>query len=299
MNFLTKHILLILILIYPFTTLAQQTKYKVVCDKNEKKLKIVEADNRSPDYVPVKSGFPFESLAREWIEEHFTSWDCEPEEMIKDNEPQKPDEQPPATSQQPTPPPTSSPAAPPPRQGTPMKTQTNVSSIGNSAAVSHPPVKFKNTSISFLLLFHTLDQTLGVDDNNLGFGMSLEQLFGKKFYGGTGLHFHMLSAEAKSESVDMYMFKFPVFAGYRLAKRKSLISLDAGIFISTKLQAFEGSEIYFKGHEPSDVSFSFFPRLRLGTVGFQIELAAEIWLDEIVENMDKLTVYHVGARFSF
>jgi len=269
--------LLFIFFILPFVSFSQQKTYKVVCDKKEKKLKVVESSNRSSDLVPVKSGFPFPALAREWIEDNYTTDDCDPDKLIDDIR-QDTDDPSPGNAQ-----------------------QADVTSTPSTPVVS--PTKqqpdYKNTSFGLDLLFHNLDKVLSLDESKLGMGLNLEHVFGKKNYFGTGAHFNVFVSEDNSEAVELYMFKFPFFVGTRTYTKGIFIAFEGGVFINTKLTSFSGEESDMQGLEPKGSSFSVFPRVRIGGKSMQFVLGAEIWLSEVFEGQDKLSVIHTGLSFSF
>jgi hypothetical protein len=268
-----------------FAAFSQNSTYKVVCDKTDNKLKVVKAENHSSNFVPVKSGFPFAAIARDWIKDNYSTDDCDAEQLMNDIKNQK------QTQSQTQ------------NQTAPVNQQQTGAVASPSAPVytpSKPKPVFKNTSFGMVLLFHNLDQILNLDENKLGMGLNLEHVFGKKnFCFGTGVHFNVLVSKNDGETVEVYMFKFPVFAGYRIYFKPFYMSFEGGIFIHTKLSPFEDDDPDLQGKEPLNSSFSAFPRLRIGGKSMQIELGAEFWLSEVFENTDKLSVYHLGLRFLF
>ncbi len=264
---------------------SQNVTYKVVCDKNDKQVKIVKSTNHSPDLIPLKAGFPYSAVARKWAQENYPSGTCDPQKILDDI---KKEEQPqPGTTTQSD------------QQTTGQ--QTNTSSVNQVVTPQKPKKKYKNTSLAAMLLMHNVDEVLGVEESNLGSSFALEQLFGQKeYYVGTGAHFNVYSLKHGGEKFDTYLFKFPVFAGYRINAGDFLISFDAGFFVSTKLSFFdEEYERFLREDEAKGTSFSFFPRIRAGLPGFQLEAGAQFGLSDVVENREKLNVYFVGLRFCF
>ena len=229
MNALSKLLFLLAILFIPFNLCAQNKTYKVVCDKNDKKLKVVEAENRSSNLVPVKSGFPFPAIARQWITDNYATDDCDPGQITSNIQ----NEKQPQTQQQPT-----------INQQPPTQNQT--------ATVS-PPKKadrFKNTSFGMALLLSDYGRYLGLSENPvLGMKMDLERVFGKQVYFGTGIHFSIFTSAVTSSNdeedpIGIYTFKIPVFMGTRIRKNKALFSFDGGVAYNTKVKEL-GSETDF------------------------------------------------------
>ncbi len=265
----------------PLILFSQQLTYKVVCDKKDHKIKIVESTNHSPDLIPLKAGFPFAPVARKWADENYPSGTCDPEKVLQD------------IKQSQNPPQTSTTQQPPQQQNTGTVTQSTI------------PVKqkkkYKNTSISGLFLSHNVDKVLGVEDQNFGADIGLEQIFGQKdYYGGIGAHFNVYYLKHASDKFETYLFKFPVFGGYRFTHNNLQVAFDAGFFISTKLSFFdEEYERFLRDDQAKSTSFSFFPRVRVGSRGIQLEAGAQFGITDVVENRDKLNVYFVGLRFCF
>ncbi len=278
---LKKVFLLYFFVILPFVSFSQNTTYKVVCDKTDNKLKVVKADNHSSNFVPIKSGFPFSAIARDWIKDNYSTDDCDAEQIIEDikNKSQTQTQQAPNNQQ-----------------------QVGATAISPSPAYTptKPEPNFRNTSFGMDLLFHNLNEILSLDENNLGFGLNLEHLFGKKsYYVGTGIHFNVLVGDNNDETVELYMFKFPIFGGYRIYIKRIYMAFEGGLFINTKLSPFKDDDTSLQGKVPMNSSFSVFPRLRFGGKSMQLELGAEIWLTDVFENTDKLSVYYTGLKFFF
>ncbi len=277
---------LFVIALFPIILFSQQKTYKVVCDKNDHKVKVVESTNHSPDLIPLKAGFPFGPVARKWAQENYPSGTCDPQKIL-DSIKQAEHPSQPTTNQQisvqqiPQPP--------------------NTQTVTQSSVATNTRKKFKNASLAAMLLIHNMDEVLGVEESNLGSGISFEQIFGQKpYYGGIGSHFNVYSLKHGGEKFDTYLFKFPIFAGYRISSGNFIVSFDAGCFISTKLNFFdEEYERFLREDVANSTSFSFFPRVRAGVSGFQIEAGAQFGLSDVVENREKLNVYFIGLRFCF
>ena len=63
-------------------TASGQTTFKVVCDRTDNLVKIVPAEDRSPELVPIRGGFPFFQIARQYADEHSPDVTCKPEELL-------------------------------------------------------------------------------------------------------------------------------------------------------------------------------------------------------------------------
>ena len=280
---LKKIFLLYIFVMLSFASYSQNTTYKVVCDKTDNKMKVVKTENHSSNYVPIKGGFPFSAIARNWIKDNYSTDDCDAEQLIDDiknkNQKQTQNQQPPVNQQQ-----AGTTVTPPVSAYTPNK----------------PQADYRNTSLGMDLLFHNLDEILNLDEKKLGVGLNLEHRFGKnKICFGTGVHFNVLVGKNNGETVELYMFKFPVFAGYRIHTRGIYMTFEGGLFINTKLSPFADDDTSLQGREPMNSSFSAFPRFRIGGKSMQFEIGAEIWLSDVLENTDKLSAYHIGMRFLF
>ena len=79
-----KPAFIFLLVIFSLNSFSQET-FTVVCDKSDNSVKVVESHDRSPDYVPIKGGFPFRQVAEKWIGENLSSRECNPGEVIKQN----------------------------------------------------------------------------------------------------------------------------------------------------------------------------------------------------------------------
>ena len=280
---LKKTFLLYFFVILPIVSFSQNTSYKVVCDKTDNKLKVVKTENHSSNYVPIKGGFPFSAVARNWIKDNYSTDDCDAEQLIDDikNKNQTPTQTTQTTVNQ-------------------QQASTAASPSAAGLTQTKPKPKFRNTSFGLDLLFHNLDEILDLDENKLGFGLNLEHVFGKKgYYFGTGAHFNVLVGENNDETVELYMFKFPIFGGYRIYTNRIFIAFEGGLFINTKLSPFADDDTSLQGRVPMNSSFSVFPRLYFGGKSIRIELGAEFWLSDVFENTDKLSVYHIGLKFFF
>ena len=280
-----KVFLFLFVFFLSFGLYSQNTTYKVVCDKKDNQVKVVESSNHSPDLIPLKAGFPYSAVARNWAQKNYPSGTCDPKKILngikKEDQPQSG-----LTNQ---------------TNNQPPGQQNNTLTANQTPSPTKIRKKYKNTSIAAMLLIHNMDKVLGVEEANMGSSFAIEHLFGQKgYYVGTGAHFNVYSLKHGGEKFDTYLFKFPVFAGYRISPGNFIVSFDAGIFISTKLSFFdEEYERFLRDDLAKSPSFSFFPRIRIGTPGFQLEAGAQFGLSDVIENREKLTVYFVGLRFCF
>ena len=258
----------------------QKTTFKVVCNKKDHKVKVVESTNHSPDLIPLKAGFPFAPVARKWAEDNYPSGTCDPEKVLNSIKQKK---------------------NPPQTNVSPQQQQQPTGTAIQSSIPVKKEKKYNNTSFSGLFLSHNVDKILGVEDQNFGANLGLEQIIGQKdYYGGIGAHFNVYYLKHGSDKFETYLIKFPVFGGYRMTFNKLQLAFDAGFFISTKLSFFDDEyERFLRADEAKGASFSFFPRIRVGSRGVQLEAGAQFGLTDVVENRDKLNVYFVGLRFCF
>ncbi len=289
MVFFKKWFLLLVIAGAPLFVSAQQKTYKVVCDKKTRKLIVVETANHSPDFVPVKGGFPFAAVARKWIQENFTTDDCDPgqlTEKIKKEEQAQPGV--PARNAQPV-------TATPPAGGT---VNNAVATQGQESSTYTPDYKY-NTTFSVGIFFHNMSNVLPYDVDLPGFELSFEQFFGKKFYGGFGVHYDMYVSVVDDEPAVMYNFKFPFIGGYRIQPRRGFFGFELAFIVNTKMAALTEEYITYRGRVPANSSFSIYPRVRLGGKVVNFEMGPEIWLSEVFENEGTLFLLHMNARFCF
>lgn len=281
MNTSCKLPFLLAVLFIPFTLSSQNKTYKVVCDKNDKKLKVVEAENRSSNLVPIKSGFPFPAIARQWITDNYATDDCDPGQITSNIQ----NEKPPQTQQQST-------IAPQPPTQNQTKTVT-------------PPKKadrFRNTSFGMDLLLSDYGRYLGLSENPvLGMKMDLERVFGKQIFFGTGIHFSIFSSAITSSNdeedpIGLYTFKIPFFMGARI----KYFSFDGGVAFNTKVKEI-GSETDFWGITPESSSLNFLLRAKVGGKYIQFEMGGDLWLSDVFESQQdkKLSIFYIGYRCFF
>ncbi|MCK5678972.1 MAG: hypothetical protein KAH72_10925, partial [Flavobacteriaceae bacterium] len=194
-------LLISLLFLFSLNIFAQDT-YKVICDKTDNTVKVIKSNDRSPNYVPIKGGFPFQQIAQQWIDDNYTTTVCDPEKIVKQL---KIDEnnnlQAPVINQNNQP---NQPAQP----ATPTKANTQ-----------DPP--YRNTSFILNAKISNLGDAFSLDKNiSPGFNIGFEQLFGKKYYVGTGVYmnFYFVDFSSTNTNFDQLTFffgKIPLFFGYR------------------------------------------------------------------------------------
>ncbi|TFH48113.1 MAG: hypothetical protein E4G92_04130, partial [Bacteroidia bacterium] len=67
--------------------LSGQKTFKVVCDKSDNKIKIVDGEDRSPNMVPLKGGFPFYQVAQKWARDNYPDDKCDGTAVPKPDQP--------------------------------------------------------------------------------------------------------------------------------------------------------------------------------------------------------------------
>lgn len=283
-TYLYKTILSLTIMLFLINGSFAQTTYKVVCDKKDNTVKVVEATNKSANYIPIKSGFPFRQIAEQWISENYTTRTCNPgDRTTPNNKTQKNITQ--TNNQQATP----SKAYPPSQ--TPSKQSPPAINYRNSSVILHG--KFSNLGEAFLL---TESMMPGIE---VGF----EQLFGSRGYFGTGISANFFFSDMDGrQGVDaetIYSFRFPAFGGYRIQKRMFVAMFEAGGAFNTGLR---GTELNLEsfGRTAEDLSINFMTRVKLGFPGIMFEIGYDSWLTNVfVDDSFKMSAIRMGLRFSF
>lgn len=267
-----------------------QTTYKVVCDKTDKTVKIVEADNRSPNYVPIKAGFPFRQVAQKWIDENLHTTACNPSEIIKQNNAQEKPVSPSlnkSVASQPTPPPA------------PENTKLQARRPGSNSAPA-----FKNTSFLINARFSNLGEAFNLSEKLLpGVEAGIEQLFGNRLYLGTGINMNLFTTDFNgrygSDKELIYFFKIPAFVGFRKATNNFIVTYEIGAAANT---GFTGTPLVLEtyGKTANKSSFDFLTRMKVGSQKFMLVMGTDIWLTEIFENDSfKMTSVYIGLCLNF
>jgi hypothetical protein len=290
MNTQMKYVMVLAFLLVPYILFSQNKTYKVVCDKTEKKLKVVEAKNRSSNLIPIKSGFPFPAVARQWIEDNYETDDCDPNEIANDIQKAN-QKQPDQTQTQ--------------NQQTTVQQQPSTQTQ-NLTAAPLSNLEYKNNSFGLDITFGDLGRYFDFDQNlAVGLSMDLEKVFGKQRYIGTGIHWFMLNSvgnskdEENDDPASMYAFKIPVFVGSRSRKNRTVTGFDAGFAFNTKPKEI-GEDADFRGLVPKS-SFNLLVRVKIGNDKMQFEMGSDLWLSEIFENQPgkNLSVFYFGYRSNF
>jgi len=293
--------LISLLLFSASLTLDAQKTFKVVCDRSDSTVRIVDSDDRSPNLVPLKGGFPFYQVAQNWVTENYPGGKCNPAAAAQQNQAaadavtrQAPGQQPAVPGQQPS----------IPGQAQPV-TNPNASfgiPPGQPPAQASP-FSYRNTSIFISVLFSDLGKVYSLDPPMIpGMNIGIEHLFGTKFYGGTGIHFNTLIGQTDEDAgiSSFYFFRIPLFAGYRQVTGKRYWGVDLGLAANTMLKPLS-DDSDFSGESPADYSLNSIVRAKFGNESSSIEFGVDVWLNEILSSYDgfRMTVVSVGYRYSF
>ena len=267
-----------------------QKTYNVVCDKKDNTVKVVEASKRSPDYVPIKGGFPFRQIAQKWIDENYSTTHCDPGQIMNQNNEKQNQKAP-----------------------VPSNTPSNTNSSANQQTVLQPrrsgsnsTVRYKNTSFMINARLTNMGEAFSLKEKLMpGFEVGIEQLFGKQIYFGTGINidFYFSNFDDNAALEDgfetIYFFKIPAFIGYRSISKNFMVMYEAGVAGNTK---FIGTPLVLEsfGKTANNNSFDFLARMKVGTETVMLELGTDIWLSEIFENHSfKMSSVYLGLRFNF
>jgi len=268
-------------LLLSYNAVAQKT-FKVVCDKTDNKIKIVDGEDRSPNLVPVRGGFPFYQVAQNWAKENYPDGSCDANQIVKLNQTQKAADQ----------------AAVPARPDQPQ-------ALPPAPAVQQPHQRRnRNTSVVMSALFSNLGAVYGLDPYLVaGFGLGAEQLIGSKYYFGLGVHFNTLAGniETLTESLEsQYYLKMPIFAGFRNYTGNLCWKAELGVSINSRLTSLT-EDWNLGGEVASDGTASILTRIKGGNEKIEIEFGADMWLMDILTTMEgfKFAVLTLGLRFSF
>lgn len=274
-------------------TLDAQKTYKAVCDKGDGKVKIVDGDDRSPNLVPLKGGFPFYQVADKWVKENYPDGRCDPAAAAAQNQaaanaaalPSNIPAQPAPVPAQPPPPSSSYGAA-----------------AGQTLPLSVTP-RYRNTSMFISFLFSDLGSVYDNDPPLIpGVSIGIDQVIGTRFYGGFGVHFNSLigTTADDGEVSAFYSFRMPLFAGYRMISGTRHWGVDLGLAANTMLRPLS-SESTLAPETASDVSFNTMVRARFGGERRLFELGVDLWLDDILASHEgyQMMVLILGYRFNF
>jgi hypothetical protein len=283
-----------LLLIATSVTLDAQKTYKAVCDKSDGTVKIVDGEDRSPNLVPLKGGFPFYQVAENWVKENFPNGKCDPAAAQKQNQAAAD-----AVAQQAT---AGQPSAP--TQSKPSTDQNAFFGVSpGPTPVLAPAFRYNNTSVFFSLAFSNLGKVYSLDPPMIpGMNFGIEQLFGTKFYGGTGIHINTLIGKTDEDAgvSSFYFFRIPLFAGYRQVNGNRYWGVDLGLAANTMLRPLT-AESDLSGEYAADYSLNTITRVRVGNESSAFEFGVDVWLNDILSSYEgfQMTVLSVGYRYSF
>ncbi|HCM60262.1 MAG TPA: hypothetical protein DIS74_07805 [Bacteroidales bacterium] len=279
----------------PVTLNAQQKTFKAVCDRSSGIVKIVATEDRSPEMIPLKGGFPFYQVAEKWVKENYPDGKCDPDAEIKKNQAATD-----AVSRQ---------KGIPDQMPAKQNNKTDLNEFFNTPPGQAPaPVqaqlfKFRNTSLLMGLLFSNLGKVYGTDPPMIpGFSIGLEQLFGSALYGGTGIHMIALTGKIDGSTGinSLYTIRIPLFAGYRKVNGSRYWGVDLGLAANAMLRPVT-TESDLGGEIAADRSFNTITRVRTGTEHSAFEFGIDVWLNDLLltESGFQMTVLSVGYRYSF
>ena len=286
--------LISLLLFSASLTLDAQKTFKVVCDKSDGIVRIVDSDDRSPNHVPLKGGFPFYQVAQNWVTENYPAGKCDPAAAQKQNQAAADALTQQANIQQPTAPgPTNPPGDP----------NAFFGIASGQTPVQAPVFRYRNTSFFLSVLFSDLGKVYSLDPPMIpGLNFGFEHVFGTKFYGGTGIHFNTLIGQTNEDAgvSSFYFFRIPLFAGYRQVAGKRYWGVDLGLAANTMLKPLT-ADSDLSGEYAADYSLNTVTRVRFGNESSSLEFGVDVWLNEILSSYDgfRMTVLSLGYRYSF
>jgi hypothetical protein len=283
-------LLLSFCLISPFTLSAQKS-YKAVCDKSDGKVKIVESAERSPDLIPLKGGFPFYQVAENWVKENYPDGKCDPARAVSRNQASAD-----AMGQAAT-----------PARNQPAKQDTGPDTFFGAQAVPAPAAvpsfRYRNTSMFISFLFSDLGKVYHTDPPLIpGIGIGIDQVFGTRFYGGTGLHLNTLIGKTDDGAgvSSFYSIRIPLLAGYRQVTGQRYWGVEMGIAANTSLRPL-ASDSDMGGETAAGYSVNAMTRVRMGKENSSFGFGVDVWLNELLTSEEgfRMTVLSVGYRYSF
>lgn len=287
------YILLFLLLVVDSGALLAQKTYKAVCDKSDGMVKIVDGEDRSPNLVPLKGGFPFYQVAEKWVKENYPNGSCDPAAAAAQNRAAANAAAQP--SNLPVPPPANQAAPPPPAAA-------YGATAGQPLAAVRAP-RYRNTSMFISFLFSDFGKVYGIDPPLFpGVSIGIDQVIGTTFYGGTGIHFNSLIGKTEDAAGvnAFYTFRIPLFAGYRMTRGTRYWGVDLGLAANTMLRPLS-SDSDLHGEIASDVSFNTMVRARFGTERRAFEIGIDLWMNDILATYEgyQMMLVSLGYRFYF
>jgi hypothetical protein len=185
-----------------------------------------------------------------------------------------------------------------------QKTSTVVQPRAASISTINQP-RYINTSFNINAKFSDIGNPFSLESNLApGFGVGLEQLFGKKYYVGIGLgmdfYFVDFSDNSDIGNFSFYWGKFPLFFGYRTYNKNNFVFMsEVGAEFNSKIQS-SNDDFDFRGKTPSENSFDLTARVKFGKGRIMLTLGTEFWVTEIFENDDyRMAVFYIGLRLGF
>jgi hypothetical protein len=267
--------------------LSGQKTFKVVCDRSDNKIKIVDGEDRSPNMVPLKGGFPFYQVAQKWARDNYPDDKCDGTATARPDQP--------ATANQ---------AAARDQQ---VNTYGNpadfFSPSATPAALPARAVRYRNTSVSIALLFSDLGKVYSLDPPMIpGINIGFEQLAGKDFYGGAGLHLNTLigKTEDAAEVGAFYNIQIPLFAGYRRYNGNNHWKVELGVSANTRLQPVT-NDVDLGGEVAAEHSISAMTRVKAGKDRYEVLFGVDVWLTDILTTEEgyRMTVLSLGLSYNF
>jgi hypothetical protein len=279
----------------PAALKAQQKTFKAVCDRSSGIVKIIATEDRSPELIPLKGGFPFYQVAEKWVKENYPDGKCDPAAETKKNQDATD-----AVSRQ------AGTTTPVPAKQDPKTDRNeffNTAPGQTPALVQAPQFKFRNTSLAMGLLFSNLGKVYGTDPPMIpGFSIGLEQFFGSALYGGTGIHMITLIGKFdESAGVNsFYAVRIPLFAGYRKVNGNRYWGVDMGLAANSTLRPLT-PDSNLAGEAASEYSLNTITRVRAGREHSAFEFGIDVWLNDLLltEEGFQMTVLSAGYRYSF
>jgi hypothetical protein len=281
-------------------TVSAQPTYKVVCDRSDNSVKIVPAEDRSPNLVPIRGGFPFFQIAERFVEENFPDRTCKPDEILKQG-------------------------------GTANETRVQGGQAGRSAGSGQtqvaggtnqgrqgtsqrdtmapaPAKQYKNYSLLLAGMVSNLGDPLDLDPPIfLGGGVGVEFLLGRRIYFGSGIHLNLLGGlipdypYGGDESYQwLYFLKTPVFAGIRTSPGTFSMKVEFGLAYSFEPQTVTPGW-NMGGLAPASGSLAGITRFKAGLDVFEFEIGVERGITEMFPNYDvfRHQILYVGIRINF
>jgi hypothetical protein len=263
-----------------------QTSYKIVCDRRDNTIKIVESEDRSPDYVPIRGGFPFIQIAEQYIENNFPDRKCDPAALMQQN-------------QQTT--------GPVSGQTSPAG-QQSVITPGPPPAPDKSKSGFLNNSLLFALAFSNLGQPFDIEPPLFwGGAFGYERLLGKRLYLGLGAHVNILGGmiydypDFGDESfMGIWFIKTPIFLGFRAPSGSLSYKAEFGFSYFFKPHPLS-NDWDMQGLEPGDGSMATTLRVKLGLDVLEFELGFETGIADIFSNYEGFQhrIFTLGVRVNF